>query len=311
MKANRLHNPDGPQGLVYEDAPQPHPEQGQVLVRVHAVEVTPTELTWSTNWKTGSGADRRLPIPGHGFSGMVVEVGGGVANVVVGGAVYGLIDFYRDGAEAEYTLALPGELAPKPQSLDYVQAAAVPLSGLTAWQALFDYAQLASGQSLLVHGAAGGVGSFAVQFGLWAGAHVIGTASAGNADFLRGLGVEKIIDYAGERFETVVRGADVVLDTIGGETLERSWKVLKKGGILVSVVSVSSQEQASAHGMRGVYFIVQPNRAELIRIGGLIDTGKVRPVVERVLPLAQARQAYQLPLGDRHGRGKVVLKVVE
>lgn len=310
MKAIHIHGRGGPDRLAYEDAPQPHPRQGEVLVRVYATGVIASELTWSVTYQTKAGSTRSLPIPGHDLSGVVEEVGPGVPTIARGSAVYALTAFDRDGAEAEYTIALPSELAPKPRSLDYVQAAAVPLTALTAWQAFFDHASLVAGQTVLIHGAAGGVGVFAVQLAHWAGAHVIGTASARNRDFLRELGANEIIDYTTTRFEDVVQDVDIVLDTLGSETLERSWKVVKKGGVLVSVVSPPSAEQAKAHGVRPVWFIVEPNRDQLIQIGALIDTGRVRPIIDTVLPLSQARQAYEQ--GARgHTRGKIVLRVVD
>jgi len=178
MKAIRLHSTSVPTGMVYEAAPQQHPKEGEVLVRVYAAAITPGEHLWSETWKTATGQERLRPIPGHEFSGVVVETGLGVTQFAVGDAVYGYTDARRDGAEAEYCLALPTELALKPSSLDHVQAAAVPLSALTAWQTFFDHAQLSAGQRVLIHGAAGGVGIFAVQIAHWIGAHVIGTASA-------------------------------------------------------------------------------------------------------------------------------------
>jgi len=309
MKAVRMHARGGPEQLVYEDAPQPQPAGGEVLVRVYATAVTPTELGWSTTWKTKTGADRHLPIPGHDLSGVVAEIGPGVTSVTVGAAVYALTDFNRDGAEAEYTIALPSELAPKPHSLDSRQAAAVPMSALTAWQALFDHAGLSAGQRVLIHGASGGVGTLAVQLAHWAGAHVIGTASAHNRDFVCGLRADDFVDYTTTHFEDVVHEVDVVLDTVGGDTLERSWNVLRKGGILVSIVGSPTAEQAAAHGVRAATFIVRPDREQLIRIGELIDTGRIRPMIEVVLPLSQARQAYERGQGG-HASGKVVLQVV-
>lgn len=309
MKAIRIHTRSGPEGLVYEDAPQPHAGEVEVLVRVYATSVMWQEPTWAETWKTPTGVDRHLPIPCHDLSGMVAEVGTGVTNVAVGEAVYALTEFWRDGAAAEYTLARATDLAPKPRSLDYVQAAGVPLVGLTAWQALFDHAGLSAGQSILIHGAAGGVGSIAVQLARWAGAHVIGTASARNRDFLRELGANEVIDYTSTRFEDVLHDVDIVLDTIGGDTMERSWSVLKKGGLLLSVFSPPSQEQAKAHGVRAMFFIVQSDRAELIQIGNLIDAGHIRPVIETVLPLSEARQAFERALSG-HTRGKIILQVV-
>ncbi len=308
MKAIRLHAHGGPEQLVYEDAPQPQPAEGEVLVRVYAAGVSAQELTWSTTWQTAAGAERRLPIPSHEVSGVVVGTGPGMGGVPVGLEVYGLTDFRRDGAGAEYCIAAPAELAPKPRALDHVRAAAVPLGALTAWQALFDHAHLSAGQIVLIHGAAGSVGTFAVQLSHWAGARVIGTASARNREFLRDLGADEVIDYTATRFEDAVHDVDVVLDAVGGDTLDRSWPVLKKGGILVSVVNVPSQEQAAAYGVRAAFFIVQPSRDQLMRIGDLIDAERVRPIVARVFPLSEARRAYELGL-EGHTHGKLILRV--
>lgn len=310
MKAIHMNGRGGSDRLVYEDAPQPHPGLGEVLVRVYATGVIAPELTWSDTYETTEGSERILPIPGHDLSGVVEEVGPGVTDVARGSEVYALTAFDRDGAEAEYTIALPSELAPKPRSLDHVQAAAVPLTALTSWQALFDHAGLVAGQTILIHGAAGGVGVFAVQLASWAGAHVIATASARNGDFLRELGANETVDYTSKRFEEVVHDVDIVFDTIGGDTLERSWQVVKKGGVLVSVASPPSPDEAKAHGVRPVWFIVEPNRDQLIRIGALIDAGRIRPIIDTVLPLSEARRAYEQ--GARgHTRGKIVLRVVD
>ncbi|MFL5660343.1 MAG: NADP-dependent oxidoreductase [Ktedonobacteraceae bacterium] len=311
MKAIRIHGRDGPERLVFEDVPQPHPGQGEVLVRVYAAGVIATELRWGVTYQTTAGSPRALPIPGRDLSGVVEEVGPGVTTLTKGSQVYAMTDYGRDGAEAEFTIALPSELAPKPRTLDYVQAAAVPLAALTAWQALFEHANLVAGQTVLIHGAAGGVGVFAVQLAHWAGAHVIATASARNRDFLHELGANEVIDYTTTRFEDGVHDVDLVFDTVGGATLQRSWQVIKPGGILVTIVSPPpSFENAKAHGIRPFYFEVEPNRDELIQIGTLIDAGHLRPIIDTVFPLSQARQAYEQ--GARgHTRGKIVLRVVD
>lgn len=310
MKAIRIHGRGNLDQLIYEDAPRPQPGQGEVLVRIHATGVIAPELTWSETYQTRAGNPRSLPIPGHDLSGVVEEVGSGITTIDAGSEVYALTAFDRDGAEAEYAIALPGELAPKPRALDHVQAAAVPLTALTAWQAFFDHAGLTAGQSVLIHGAAGGVGVFAVQLAHWAGAHVIGTTSARNSDFVRELGADEVIDYTTTRFEDRVHDIDLVLDTVGGETLKRSWQVVKKGGVLISVASPPSPAEAQAHGVRSVWFIVEPNRDQLRQIGTLIDAGQIRPVIDTVLPLSQARQAYEQ--GARgHTRGKIVLRVAD
>jgi NADPH:quinone reductase-like Zn-dependent oxidoreductase len=311
MKAIRLHGRGGPERLVYEDVPQPHPGQGEVVVRVYATGVIANELIWDETYETKAGSKRVLPIPGRDLSGVVEEIGPGTAPLTKGSQVYAMTDYDRDGAEAEFTIALPSELAPKPRTLDYVQAAAVPLTALTAWQALFKHASLARGQTILIHGAAGGVGVFAVQLAHWAGAHVIATASARNRDFLHELGANEVIDYTTTRFENGVHDVDLVFDTVGGDTLQRSWQVIKPGGGLVTIVSPPpSFENAKAHGIRPFWFVVEPNRDELIQIGTLIDVGHLRPIIDTVFPLSQARQAYEQ--GARgHTRGKIVLRVVD
>jgi NADPH:quinone reductase-like Zn-dependent oxidoreductase len=311
MKAIRIHGRGGPDHLVYEDVPQPHPGPGEVLVRVYATGIIVTELRWNVTYETKTGSKRALPIPGRDLSGVVVEVGPGVTALTEGAEVYGMLDYGRDGADADYTIALPAELAPKPRTLDYVQAAAVPLSALTAWQGLFEHASLVAGQTVLIHGGAGGVGVFAVQLARWAGAHVITTASARNRDFLRELGADEFIDYTTTRFEDVVHDVDLVFDTVGGDTLQRSWQVIKLGGTLVSVVSPTSPaDVAKGHDVRFVYFEVEPNRDELVQIGELIDAGQLRPIIDTVFPLAQAPQAYE-QAAKGHARGKIVLRMVE
>lgn len=308
MKAIRIHGRGGPEHLVYEDAPQPHPGPEEVLVHVAATAVIVNELTWDVTYQSADGTPRSLPIPGHDFSGTVAEVGARVRDIAVGDAVYGLIAFGRDGAEAEYAIALPGELAPKPRTLDDVQAATIPLAALTAWQALFTHGGLSRGQTVLIHGAAGGVGSYAVQFARWTGARIVATASGRQSDFLRGLGVDEIVDYTTTRFENVVHDVDLVFDTVGGDTLARSWQVIKEGGVLVSVVSPPPKEQAPRSGVRFSWFIVEPNSEDLRQIGVLLDAGQIRPIIAQVFPLAEARRAFEEGLKG-HARGKIVLQV--
>src|SRR2546423_8863311 len=308
MKAIRLHGRGGPDRLVYEDAPQPHPGPGEVLVRVYAAGIIATELKWDETYQTAAGSTRALPIPGRDLSGVVEEVGPGVTTLVTGSEVHAMLGYGADGAQAASTMALLGELVPKPGPLDHVQAAAVPLSALTAWQALFDHAHLAAGQTVLIHGGAGGVGVFAVQLAHWAGAQVIATASARNRDFLRELGANEVIDYTTTRFEDVVQEVDLVFDTVGGDTLQRSWQVIKPGGVLVSIVSPQPPaDVAKGHDARFAWFIVEPNREELIQIGTLIDAGHLRPIIDTVFTLAQARQAYE-QRARGHTRSKLVLR---
>jgi NADPH:quinone reductase-like Zn-dependent oxidoreductase len=306
MKAIRLHVRGGPEAFAYEEAPRPRPGEAEVLVRVHAAGVIHTELSWSTTSTTQSGEPRPLPvIPGHEFSGEIAALGPEVRDVHVGDLVYGLNDWYRDGTSAEYCVARVSDLADKPSSVDHIHAAATPISALTAWQALVERAGLVAGQRVLIHGAAGGVGNLAVQLAHSRGARVTATASAANLEFVRSLGAEEVIDYRAQRFEDVVRDVDVVFDTVGGETLERSWGVLKPGGRLVTVAA--SGEQTTDERIRAAYFIVEPSRTQLEEIARLIDAGALRPVVGAVFPLAEARQAYE----SKPGRGKVVLRVVD
>lgn len=308
MKAIRIHGRGGPDHLVYEEAPMPHPGPGEVLVRVAAAAILVNELRWEITYQTASGEQRPLPIPGRDLSGAVAEVSDDVTGVAVGDAVYAMLGYGRDGAEAEYALALPSELAPRPRALDDVHAAAVPLSALTAWQALFIHARLSKGQRVLIHGASGGVGTYGVQFAHWAGARVLATTSARNADFLRDLGADVIIDYATTRFEDVARDLDVVFDLVGGETLRRSWQVLRSGGVLVSVVSPPPSEPAPRPEVRFIYFIVAPSGEQLGQIADLLDAGQVRPIVDQVFPLTEARQAYDAGTHG-HARGKIVLTI--
>src|SRR5437660_864445 len=306
MKAIRLHARGGPEAFTYDEAQQPRPGEGEVRVRVHAAGVIHTELSWVPTWTTPAGEPRPLPvIPGHEFSGEIAALGAGVRDVVVGDLVYGLNDWYRNGAQADYCVAVAADCAPKPASVDHVHAAATPISALTAWQGLVERAGLAAGQRVLIHGAAGGVGTIAVQLARWRGARVTGTASAANLDFVRGLGADEVIDYRAERFEDVVRDVDVVFDTVGGETLERSWGVLKPGGRLVTVAA--SGERTTDERIRAAYFIVESSRVQLTEIARLIDARALRPVVGAVFPVAEARQAYQ----HKPVRGKVVLRVVD
>ena len=311
MKAVRLRKVGGPEQLVYEDAPKPQLGSGDALIRVHATGITPAELTWAETYRNCDGSERLPAIPGHEVSGVVDSVAHGVTDVSIGDAVYALTSFCRDGAAAEYVAVRAADLAPKPQTLNFVQAAAVPLSALTVWQAFFDHARLAPGQRVLIHGAAGGVGGFAVQIARWHGAYAIGTASAENRDFLLGLGANEVIDYQHVQFEEAVHDVNVVLDTIGGGTRERSWEVLKPGGILVSLPEPIPESEAAAHdkrSRRGVFFVVRPDREQLGQIARLIDSGAVHPVIAHTVPLADAREAFERGVAG-HTRGKLVLAV--
>lgn len=309
MKAVRIHRYGGPEVLVFEDAPKPRIAADEVLIKVHAAGVNPVD------WKIREGMlqgvlEHTLPLVlGWDVSGVVESVGSAVTLLKPGHEVYSRPEIARDGAYAEYIAVKASEVALKPRSIDPVCAAGVPLAALTAWQSLFDAAGLTTGQTVLVHAAAGGVGSFAVQLAKTRGARVIGTASEGNQGFLSGLGADEVIDYRTTRFEDVVRGVDVVLDTLGGETQARSWQVLKRGGVLVSIVEPPPEGEAERHGARGAFVFVQPDAGQLTEIGNLIDAGKIRSIVDTVLPLSQFRRAHELSQAG-HVRGKIVLQLV-
>ncbi|MFJ9448284.1 NADP-dependent oxidoreductase [Kitasatospora sp. NPDC101235] len=313
MRAVRAHRRGGPEELVYESAPRPEPGPGEVVVAVRAASITAGELAWDATWTDsfdGSGRDRTPVIPAHEASGVVVEHGAGVTAPALGAEVYGLIPFLQDGAAAEYVGVPAGILAAKPARLDHRSAAAVPLAALTVWQALVDHAHLEPGRHVLVHGGAGGVGSFAVQIATALGARVTATASARDAEFVAGLGAQDVIDYAGGRFEDHVADVDVVFDTVGGDTQTRSWAVLRPGGVLVSIVEPPDPSAARDPAARGVFFIVEPDRDGLDAISELITSGRLLPQVDRVVPLAQTRAAYEA-LENEHQRGKVVIQVAD
>ncbi len=308
MNAIRIHNYGGPEVLRYEDSPRPQPQAGEVLIRVHAAGVNPID------WKVREGQMKdfwphKFPlILGWDLSGVVEELGRGVSRFKIGDEVYSLPDPTRDGAYADYIVVRESELALKPNSLHHIRAAAVPLAALTAWQSLFDTAQLRPGQRVLIHAGSGGVGHFALQLAKWKGAYVFATASTKNQDLLRELGVDKAIDYTRQRFEDVARKIDVVLDTLGGETQDRSWSVLKKGGNLVSLVQPPSEEKAEELGVRAALLGAQANGAQLAEIAKIIDAGQIAPVIDRILPLSEVRRAHELNKSG-HTHGKIVLRV--
>ncbi|KAH0541431.1 hypothetical protein FGG08_004121 [Glutinoglossum americanum] len=320
MRAIRLHNR---KEVLYEsDVPIPSLGPNDVLLRIHATAVIAPELTWPETHTTRSGTPRPFPIPGHDLSGTIAALGTSIPSSFpykIGDEVFALTAFSRDGAEAEYAIALPAEIAPKPQTLNHIQAAAVPLSALTAWQALFDHAGLDPldhgrnvGKRVLITGAAGGVGIFAVQLAHWAGIHVIGTASTRNVDFIRSLGADEAIDYTTVSFADTIRNADIVFDCVGGDTLARCWDVVKQdGGVLISVAQPASLEVAKQHpGVKRVWPIVSPNGEQLGQIRQLVDKGMIRPEVETVMRLEDANKAFELG-GKGHTRGKIVLEVLE
>ena len=296
MRAIRLHGPGGLEGLVTEQVQTPRLQEGEVLVRVHAAAITRGELDWPI--------DRLPATPSYELSGVVATVSPDADSVSIGDPVYALLPFDRDGAAADYVAVPAAVLAPKPRALDHLASAAVPLAALSAYQGLFDHGRLAAGQVVLILGAVGGVGHFAVQLARGCGAHVIGTASPANADRARGFGAHQVLDPRSLGFEEALEPVDLLFDTVGGELLARSAAVLHHGG---QVVSVAEQPP---DGTDAAYFVVEPNRAQLVELARLVDGGKLRPVIDSVFPLAQARAAFERSMA-RDKIGKVVLRVVD
>jgi NADPH:quinone reductase-like Zn-dependent oxidoreductase len=310
MKAIRIHAFGGPEVLQLDDIAIPQPAEGELLVRIHAASVNPVD--YKIRRGTVPWVSREmLPMTlGRDLSGTVESAGAGVDTFGDGDAVYAMLGGIDRGSYAEYVLVRPNEAAPKPVRLSHIEAAAVPLAALTAWQGLFDHGHLEDGQTVLIHGGSGGVGHFAIQFAKVKGATVLTTVSAQNLDFVGELGADRAIDYESQRFEEIARDVDLVLDLVGVATQERSWSVLKPGGILVSALGEPSRERAMQHKARGAGYRAQPNAGQLAEIGRLIDQGKVHPVVMATYPLAEARQAHER-LERSHVRGKIVLVVTD
>ncbi|MCL4394854.1 MAG: NADP-dependent oxidoreductase [Chloroflexi bacterium] len=302
MNAVRLSAPGGPANLVYEQVKTPEPATGQVLVRVHAAAITRDELDWPV--------DRLPAIPSYEFSGVAAAVGPGVDGIQVGQVVYALCPFDRDGAAAEYAVVSSEFVAAKPETLDHVETAAIPLAALSAWQGLLDHGHLERGQRVLIHGAAGGVGHLAVQLAHHWGAHVIGTVSSANVQAVRKAGVDEVIDYTATRFEEVAGQVDLVFDTAGGDRLARSPAVVRPGGRLVSIATEPPKDAEAARGITALYFVVKPNGKRLAEITRLVESGVLRPTIDHVFALADARHAFERSLGS-HGAGKIVLRVME
>ena len=310
MRAVRAHARGGAEQLRLDDVPKPEPRAGEALIRVHAAGITPTELEWSETWVDPQGHDRTPTIPSHEVSGVVEEMGHGVTHVVVGEEVFGLVPFDHDGAAADYVAVRARDLAPKPVTLDHSRTAALPVSALTAWQAFTEQAQVQPGNHVLVHGGAGGVGAFAVQIAKALGARVTATASAGDIEYVRSLGADVVIDYKATPFEEVVSDVDVVLDPIGGRTAEASVGVLNDGGSLISLAGPPTVMLPEGRNLSARFFIVEPERSQLIELARLVDDGRLSVEVSEVFPLRDAAAAYGFGRTARH-RGKIVLQVTE
>jgi NADPH:quinone reductase-like Zn-dependent oxidoreductase len=306
MKAIRIHSFGGPEVIQMDEVPRPEPQAGELLLRVAAAALNPVD------WMIRRGMlqpmlQHTLPVTlGCDVAGTVEKLGSGADGFKVGDSVYAFIDLLRLGAFAEFVTVKTQEAARKPETLDEVHAASVPVAVLTAWQAIFDAAGLESGQTVLVHAASGGVGSMAVQLAKWKGARVIGTASEKNAGYLIALGVDEVVDYRKTAFETALSNVDVVLDTLGGETQEKSFQVMKPGGFLVSTVSPPPEHAGFRSAMIGVH----TNGKRLEEVAKLVDEGVLKTLVETVLPLEEAAQGIALSESGRT-RGKIVLRVTQ
>ena len=305
MKAIVVHSSGGPDVLKYEDAPRPQPKDDEVLIRVMAAAVNPVDVF------IREGRSNQFPlIPGMDVAGVVEQAGNTVTKFKPGAAVYAYLSFEEQGGYAEFAVAKQDHVALKPRSIDFEHAAAVPLAATTAWQALVEKAGLSAGQTVLIHGGSGGVGTFAVQIAKARGAKVIATASTANQDLLKELGVDQSIDYTTTMFEDVVKDVDVVLNAVRGDTLGRSYSVVKKGGIIVSITGQPDPGELQRHGIRGTGLGAHPDAKVLEELAKLIDAGKITPIVSAVMPLADVAKAHD-QIASRHTRGKIVLKIAE
>ncbi len=291
-------------GLSLEDMPYPHMAENDVIVRVHAASFTPDELSWPGTWTDRAGKDRAPTIPGHEVSGVVAELGYGTTGLEVGQPVFGLTDWCRNGTLAEYVAVEARNLAPLSAHIDHAVAAALPMPGLTAWQALFDHGALTSGQTVLIHGAAGGVASLAVQLALDAGARVIGSGRAKQRDTVLGQGVEAFVDLEQDRLEDI-GGVDMVFDVLGGEILDRSTRLVRPGGTVVTIVEPPRLKPESG---RAVFFIVEPDRVRLAGLEQRLRDGRLRPSIGAVFSLADAPSAFD---PARRSHGKTIVRVVK
>ena len=304
MKAIRIHEFGGPEVLKYEDIPEPQPGPGEIRIRIIAAGVNPMD------WKIRKGLVGKLPLPmimGLDVAGLVDALGQGGVFFQPEEEVFAKVSI-GEGGYAEYTVVNSTQAARKPRSIGFVESAAIPTAGLAAWQCLFDIAGLEKGQSVLIHGAAGGVGTFAVQFAKWKGAFVVATASGTNIEFLKSIGADVVINYTNQNFEDIACNMDVVLDTVGGDTFDKSWGVLKPGGFLVSTVASIPEGAAEEHGVRAQTLMTKSDGKELAQIAEVIDEMRVKPIVTTILPLSDAQKAHEMS-ESRHMRGKIVLLI--
>ncbi|HYZ86384.1 MAG TPA: NADP-dependent oxidoreductase [Bryobacteraceae bacterium] len=307
MKAMQINNADQGPVLILAELQKPEPGLGDILVQVRAAGVTPTELLWYTTTHTKSGTARVRAVPGHEFSGVITAIGKDVHDFKIGDEVYGMNDWFADGATAEFCIAAPQNIARKPATLSHEAAASVPIGALTAWQGLMDRAKLEPGERVLVHGGAGAVGLYAVQLAHMLGARVITTVSGRDIDFVKRLGADEAIDYKASRFEKEVKDVDVVFDAVGGDTLERSWGVLRPGGRIVTIAADS--EHTTDQRVKDAFFIVEPNQKQLVEIARQLDAGHLKAFVKTTVSLNEASAAYSEAVRDKSGYGKIVIAV--
>jgi NADPH:quinone reductase-like Zn-dependent oxidoreductase len=302
---------DSPSGLTLlrRQLPRPVPAADQILIQVHAAGVTPSELQWYPTTHDKAGNRRVGAVPSHEFSGVVAEVGSKVTEWTVGEAVFGMSDWFSNGATAEFCVTTSAQIAIKPARIDHTSAASVPISALTAWQGLLDRAKLTHGERVLIHGGSGGVGVMAIQLAKLHGAHVITTASQHHHETLKQLGADELIDYHRQAFEEVVGKVDVIFDGVGGETLAKSWALLRPNGRLVTIAADS--EATTDPRIKEAFFIVEPRGAQLTEIARLIDAGQLRPVVNGVLSFDRAGEAYMPIASNSRGAGKTVVKIAD
>jgi NADPH:quinone reductase-like Zn-dependent oxidoreductase len=302
MKAMQLNN--AKRALIAVEVPRPEPGEGELLIRIFAAGVTHTELGWYPSNYAKDGSPRKGAVPGHEFSGVVAALGKNAHAFQEGQEVYGMNDWFADGATAEFCVTQAQSIALKPATLTHEEAATVPIGALTAWQGLLDRAKIQRGERVLVQGGGGAVGIFAVQLAHLHGAHVIATVSPKQMKLVAELGADEVIDYHASRFEDRTQKVDVVFDGVGGETLDRSWNMLKPSGRMVTIASI---DDTAEQRVKDAFFIVEPNQQQLVEVAKLLDAGALRTFVNAAVPFQEASNAYSETLTNKRGYGKVVI----
>jgi NADPH:quinone reductase-like Zn-dependent oxidoreductase len=305
MKAMQVNDANRGPVLIATELPQPEAGEGELLIRVRAVGITPTELDWYPTTHGKDGIPRKGAVPGHEFSGVIAALGKNTKGFEVGEEIYGMSDWFVNGAIAEFCVTQPQWIVPKPITLTHEATATVPIGALTAWQGLFERAKVQPGERVLVHGGSGSVGLFAVQLAHQHGAHVIATASKTNLQLVAELGADEVIDYRASRFEDRSGKVDVVFDTVGGDTLDRSWIVLNPGGRLVTIVSGLSDH--AEQRVKDAFFIVEPSQKQLLEVARSLEAGTLKTYINAVVPFEEASDAYSGAVKGKVGYGKVVI----